>query len=418
MEKHAKPLKGETPEQTQSRFKNYQDSMFTILDRERKERQKELVREEQRIFEKKHVNLAQKVISKVERHWSESSQNGQNNLAATNTGDYYEEMNAVRRIMAGHKDEIIDFLYEASSLDGEYYFVTIKDPYFLARKIKTEIHKSENLLTQRGPDYNLKLDEEDSLRIVQASWNEQTQDNAAAHFIAVNTDSPVKDLEEALGLHVISDFITNTATAPLQNPEKRLEELKLLVAKVQTTLNIWNENNEKLPRVAHYFFVVVETIYSACLFPEDSKSILVAESIPSDIRGRALLVGDLLFWLPVHLGDLRTEDHAPRNCLIELSRQLFAIVINGWTKNVSEVSEEEVQMLIRFQLASLRLELSAPKAGPLDDWTASTSSEDLVTQFDQNLREVHQKKNWREKSLVRLPPWKGFQNSMNRNNDI
>ncbi|EFP09699.1 hypothetical protein CRE_21956 [Caenorhabditis remanei] len=282
---------------------------------------------------------------------------------------YWTMLRDAKKIMRSNYGKVAKFAMDTSNLVEEHYLSFLPDPFAKAAALRFDWAKETNwgsgeltksigqLITfcfsAPDADYCLNLSPEELYAGYGTAFTPLDQSNKASSYSGLKVTKSDHILKFAQFLKMFPLRKMELKVVKEINLTKRIPSLEYFVEKFIFLFKVWKISNKDTPypRVYHYFLHVVSNIMDIKIGRLEYN-----DSIPEDEETRFNLVRDLLFWLPLHIGDLTDKIHSPRECFVGLARQLLAVLVDEWIVECAEVHEEELQVLFRLQLAALRLE--------------------------------------------------------------
>uniref|UniRef100_A0A8R1E031 Uncharacterized protein n=1 Tax=Caenorhabditis japonica TaxID=281687 RepID=A0A8R1E031_CAEJA len=254
----------------------------------------------------------------------------------------------------------------------------IKDPYFEIRLQRLRHYEDQQWGSRPCPDFGLSISPAEMCLKLNEDWTASKQEELREFsdpevFEKVPYDEVVyvADQFEFLSLRDVPIMMGKPADREIN------QGLKYLIQKFHMLIDMWKaqEKGRHLPRVCHYFKFYVRHELGGIGNLDESKF-------------KYKFIRDMLFFLPVHLGDLRDFICLPRAETVDLSRQLIHVLLNDMPLLFTELYEADIYALYRLELSALRLELPLQ---PMRDWLPFWRPSDNIGVFENaHKRELQQ----------------------------
>ncbi|PIC20103.1 hypothetical protein B9Z55_025412 [Caenorhabditis nigoni] len=256
------------------------------------------------------------------------------------------------------------FAAEAAKFSEKHYFGSISDPYFKAQGLRCKWVDARYIGVGKKPDFGLDISNGDKMP---STWTQEIQKNLPERFYALEAKENLPKLVEAIGSKQFK-LLDLTPEFSCLDSAKKMAKIEFVVDKFLLLLKMWKIQHKDMqyPRVVLYFFFVMESIVKTV--PLQSKEAVIFDFVAGSKDTRYELVKNMLFWLPIHLGDLAGTCHVPQSETIDLARQMMAVLLDEWPI-VMGMRLEDQDVLERIQLAAIRLEChNSMEKDEIQDW--------------------------------------------------
>ncbi|CAO4386521.1 unnamed protein product [Caenorhabditis nigoni] len=256
------------------------------------------------------------------------------------------------------------FAVESTKLPEKHYFGSISDPFFQARVLRCKWIEARYIGVGKKPDFGLDISDDDKMP---NEWKQEIQKNLPERFYALEAKENLPKLVEAIGSKQYK-LLDLTPEFSCLDSAKKMAKIEFVVDKFLLLLKMWKiqHTDMQYPRVVLYFFFVMESIVKTV--PLQSTEAVIFDFVGGLKDTRYELVKNMLFWLPIHLGDLAGACHVPQSEMIDLTRQMLAVLLDEWPI-VMGMRLEDQDVLERTQLAAIRLEChNSMEKDEIQDW--------------------------------------------------
>ncbi|UMM43162.1 hypothetical protein L5515_018751 [Caenorhabditis briggsae] len=264
--------------------------------------------------------------------------------------EYFKQLENHYRTSPNFK-AIHAFATEATKLSEKHYFGSISDPFFKAREFRCKWVDARYIGVGKQPDFGLDVSYADKMP---SDWKQEIQKKLPQRFYELGAKENLPKLVEAIGSKQYK-LLDLTPEFSRLDSAKKMAKVEYIVDKFLLLLKIWKikHTDTQYPRVVLYFFFVMESVMKTV--PLQSREAVIFDFVGGSNDAKYELVKNMIFWLPVHLGDLAGTCHVPQPEMIDLSRQMLAVLLNEWPVAMGMRLEDQ-DLLERIQLAALRLE--------------------------------------------------------------